>query len=303
MVIMKYAVTGGAGFIGSNIVKQLVKNNHQVVILDNLHTGDMSRLTEINHKIDFHNVDIRNKKILKPILFDCDGIFHEAALTVVSESFEKPEEYYDVNVNGTQNIFEVSCELGIKVVYASSSSVYGNVSEIPIKENSPQNPINPYAQTKIEKEKLAKIFWKQNCKIIGLRYFNVFGKGQTGSYAGVITQFFKKLNQNLPLKIYGTGNQIRDFIFVEDVAKANIMAMENKINNGFFNVGTGIGTSILDLAKIMLKISKSTSLPVFEKELPGDVEKSQADIELSRQILGWTFSTNLKDGLSYLLKS
>jgi UDP-glucose 4-epimerase len=258
-------------------------------------------LEEIKNKIEFHNVDIRNKKILKSFLSDCNGIFHEAALTVVTESFEKPEEYFDVNVNGSKNIFEISCELGIKVVYASSSSVYGNVSEIPIKENFPQHPINPYAQTKVDIENLAQDFWKNNCKIIGLRYFNVFGKGQTGSYAGVITQFLKRLNQNLPLQIYGKGNQIRDFVFVEDVAKANMMAMENKINRGFYNIGTGIGTSILELAKIMTDISKSNLSPIFDKELPGDVEKSQADITLSKQNLMWTNTMSLKDGLLNLL--
>jgi len=299
---MKYAVTGGAGFIGSNIVKQLVKNNQEVIVIDNLHTGSLSRLEDIKNKIEFYNIDVRNKEILKSSLSDCDGIFHEAALTVVTESFEKPEEYFDVNVNGSKNIFEISCELDIKVVYASSSSVYGNVSKIPITEDFPKNPINPYAQTKVDIENLAKEFWKLNCKIIGLRYFNVFGKGQTGSYAGVITQFLKKLNQNLPLRINGKGNQIRDFVFVEDVAKANIMAMENKLNHGFFNIGTGLGVSILDLAKMMIKISQSNSLPIFDKELPGDVEKSQADINFSKQKLGWNYSMSLEDGLSILIK-
>ena len=300
---MKYAVTGGAGFIGSNIVKQLIKNNHQVIILDNLHTGDLLRLEEIKNEIEFHNVDIRDKASLKSLLSDCDGIFHEAALTIVSESFEKPEEYFDVNVNGSKNIFEIGCELNIKVVYASSSSVYGDVSKIPISEDFPKNPINPYAQTKVDIENLAKEFCKLNCKIIGLRYFNVFGKGQTGSYAGVITQFLKRLNQNLPLRINGNGTQIRDFVFVEDVAAANLMAMENRTNRGFFNIGTGFGISILELAKMMIKISKSSSSCIFDKELPGDIEKSQANIELSKQILGWSPSTNLNDGLSNIMKS
>jgi len=300
---MKYAVTGGAGFIGSNIVKQLVKNNHKVVVIDNLHHGNLSRLNKIKNKIDFHNVDIRNKIDLKNSLNNIDGIFHEAALTIVSESFEKPEEYNDVNVNGTKNIFEISSELKIKVVFASSSSVYGNVDTIPIKEDFPKNPINPYAVTKVKKENLAEEFWKKNCKIIGLRYFNVFGKGQTGSYAGVITKFLKQINQNLPPIIFGKGNQIRDFVFVEDVARANIMAMENKTNQGFFNVGTGTSTSILELTKLMLNNSNSNLIPIFEKELPGDIEKSLADTKLIENILGWKYSKNLKDGLLDLVNN
>ena len=209
---MRYVVTGGAGFIGSNIVKLLVKDGHQVIIIDNLHTGDLSRIKDIEDKITFHKIDIRDYEKMKEVVNNVEGIFHQAALTVVPESFLKPEEYFDVNVNGTKNVFTIAKEMGIKVVFASSSSVYGDVKEIPIKENFDKNPINPYGNTKLEKEKLAEKFWNDGVSIIGLRYFNVYGKGQTGTYAGVITQFMKKLNENLSPVIHGEGNQIRDFI-------------------------------------------------------------------------------------------
>ena len=191
---MKFAVTGGAGFVGSNIVKLLVKENHDVIVIDNMHTGKKENLEEIIDKIKFCKLDIRNISELENNIKDVDGIFHEAALTIVQESFMMKEEYYDVNVKGTENIFKIAEKYGIKVVFASSSSVYGNTKTIPIIEDAKRNPINPYGQTKLEDEFLAEKYAEKNVSIIGLRYFNIFGKGQTGSYAGVITKFLNQLN-------------------------------------------------------------------------------------------------------------
>lgn len=297
---MKYAVTGGAGFIGSNIAKLLVKNGHQVVIIDNLHSGNISRLKGFKEKIIFEKVDIRDFNKLKKSLTGVNGIFHQAALTVVGESFEKPDEYHDVNVNGTKNIFEIAKQLQIKVVFASSSSVYGDVDKIPIKEIFPLNPINPYGKTKVEKEKLAEKYWNEGVKIIGLRYFNVYGIGQTGTYAGVITQFLKKLNDNLPPIIHGNGHQIRDFVSVNDVARANIKSMESNTANGFFNIGTGKSISILELAEIMIDISSKNLKPIFDDELPGDIEKSEADVSLSTEKINWKYKIELSEGLREL---
>ena len=298
---MKYLVTGGAGFIGSNIVKLLVKKGHKVFIVDNLHTGSLSRLAEIKDKISFYKIDIRNFDELEQNFQNIDGIFHQAALTVVPESFEKPEEYHNVNVNGTKNIFKLAKRLGIKVVFASSSSVYGNVNKIPIKESFEKNPINPYGKTKVEKEKLAQEFWNDGVSIVGLRYFNVYGEGQTGSYAGVITQFMKKIENNLPPIIHGKGNQIRDFIAVEDVAKANLKSMESKTLQDFLNIGSGKSISILELSKLMIKISSKNFEPEFDEELPGDIEKSQADTSYSKEKIDWEYEIELEDGLKKLM--
>ena len=298
---MKYVVTGGAGFIGSNIVKLLVKNGHDVSVIDNLHTGNISRLKDVEGKILFNKIDIRDFDKLNQNIHDVDGIFHQAALTVVPESFEKPDEYYDVNVNGTKNIFKIAKKLGVKVVFASSSSIYGNVNEIPIKENFKKNPINPYGKTKVEKEKLAQDFWRDGVNIIGLRYFNVYGKGQTGSYAGVITQFMKKIDNSLPPIIHGKGDQVRDFVSVEDVAKANLKSMEASTTQDFLNIGTGKSVSILELAKLMIRISSKNLEPVFDEELPGDVEKSQADTIHSMEKIGWSYEIELDDGLKKLM--
>lgn len=298
---MKYAITGGAGFIGSNIAKLLLKNGHQVIVIDNLHTGSLFRLKDIQDKIIFHKIDIRDYEKLENVITGIDGIFHQAALTAVPESFLKPEEYFDVNVNGTKNVFMIAKELGIKVVFASSSSIYGDVKEIPIKENFEKNPINPYGKTKVKKENLAERFWSEGVSIIGLRYFNVYGKGQTGTYAGVITQFMKKLNENLSPIIHGKGNQIRDFISVEDVALANLKSMESNTLQGFFNVGTGKSISILELAKMMIKISSKNVLPDFDEEQPGDIEKSQAETSLANDRIKWSYKIELSDGLEKLM--
>ena len=294
---MKFAVTGGAGFVGNNIVKLLVSKGHDVVVIDNLHTGKKENLQEIIEEIEFHNVDIRDFSKLESILENVDGIFHEAALTIVQESFQKEKEYFDVNVKGTENIFKIAEKFKKKVVYASSSSIYGDTKEIPIKENFERKPINPYGQTKLEKEFLAEKYTKEGVSIIGLRYFNIFGKGQTGSYAGVITQFIRKLKENKSPIIFGDGSQIRDFIHVSDIAKANLSAMLSETNSGFFNIGTGIPVKIKDLAKIMIKIYEKDFEPIFQNALEGDVKKSQANTELAEKMINWKSEIELEEGL------
>jgi UDP-glucose 4-epimerase len=296
---MKFVVTGGAGFIGSNIVKQLLKQNHTPIVIDNLCRGKIERISSPD--IEFHKVDIRNIDQLKKILKNSDGVFHQAALTDVQESFAKQEEYNDVNVKGTENIFKIAKEFNLKVVYASSSSVYGNPKKIPITENSKRDPINPYGKTKLDDEFIAEKYSKDNVSIIGLRYFNVYGKGQTGSYAGVITKFINKLKENKDPIIFGSGIQVRDFIFVEDVALANISAMKSNVNNGFFNIGTGITTSIKQLAEIMIDLSNLKLKIQYEKPLDGDVNNSQANTNLTESILKWKYSVKLKDGLKTII--
>jgi len=299
---MKFVVTGGAGFIGSYIVKNLVKNGHTVSVIDNLHTGKKENLENYQKDIDFYKIDIRNYKELRKILKNIDGVFHEDALTDVQESHLKSDEYFDVNVRGTENILKVAKEQNFKVVYASSSSVYGNTTMIPIKEEFPRKPINPYGQTKLEDEFLAEKFSKNNVNVIGLRYFNVYGKGQTGTYAGVITKFINKLKEKKPPEIFGDGLQIRDFVYVEDVADANLSAMKSDVKSGFFNIGTGKITSIKQLAYIMIEIFGEKFEPIFSDPLKGDVKKSQADTNHAKNKLNWEYKVELNDGLSKFSK-
>ena len=293
---MKFVVTGGAGFIGNNIVRQLLKQNHTPIVVDNLYRGKIERISSLD--VEFHKVDIRNYDKLRDILKNSDGIFHEAALTDVQESFTKQQEYNDVNVKGTENVFKIAKEFDLKVIYASTSSIYGNPKKIPIKENSQRIPINPYGKTKLDNEFLAEVYSKDNISIIGLRYFNVYGEGQTSSYAGVITKFFNRLKEKKSPIIFGSGTQLRDFIFVEDVALANIAAMKSDVKNGFFNIGTGITTSIQQLAEIMIAISELELKPKYEKTLEGDIQSSQADTSLTESVLKWKYSMELKKGLS-----
>jgi len=292
-----FLITGGAGFVGSHLAKKLVLEGNQVTILDDLNTGKMSNLEEIKEKINFIQGDIRDVNLLKKICKDKDGIFHQAARASVQESFDKPEEYYDVNVKGTENVFSVANEYGIKVVYASSSSVYGNPKELPIKENSPKNPINPYAQTKLDKEKMAIKYADKGLKVIGLRYLNIFGEGQSKEYAGVIKLFLERIQQKLPPKINGDGMQSRDFVYVGDVVTANILSMKSDVDHTFFNVGTGTKISILEIAKIMIKFSGLNLEPIFGPPLKGDVKITLADISHIQNKLDWKPTIFLEEWL------
>ena len=299
---MRFIVTGGAGFVGSHLVKLLVKKGHEITVIDNLHTGKMENLQEVIEKIEFQNIDIQNYDFMEKELRDIDGIFHQAALTVVQDSFKMPDRYHSVNVKGTENIFKIAEKNNFKVVYASSSSVYGHQNVVPILENFDKKPINPYGKTKLDDEELAEKYGKQGVKIIGLRYFNIFGKGQTLEYAGVITKFLDRIKDRKSPIIFGTGSQIRDFVHVEDIASANYMAMISDTTNSHANVGTGDSISILELAKIMIRISNQDLKPIMKKALEGDIEKSQSDNSLARKLFDWKPEKKLEDWLKETIK-
>ena len=284
---MRYIVTGGAGFIGNNIVKKLVARGDDVTVIDNLNTGKEENLKSVIDKITFLKDSILNRELLEKQSQNIDGIFHQAALASVQDSFSKLDEYHDVNVNGTENILKLAKKNDFRVVYASSSSVYGNPERIPIKESDKKNPINPYAETKLKQDQLAIKYSEMGVKVIGLRYFNVFGKGQSKEYAGVLKLFLERIRDKLPPKINGDGTQFRDFVYVEDVADANIMSMDSDINHGFYNVGTNTSITILDLAKTIIKSSGLDIQPIFGPALKGDVQRTIANIDLIKEEIGW----------------
>ena len=294
---MKYAVTGGAGFIGSHLVKNLVERGNEVIVIDNLNTGKKENIEKISKKIDFFEIDIRDFSAVEDILKNIDGIFHEAALASVQDSFRIPDEFFEVNVNGTENIFKIGKKLGIKIVYASSSSVYGNPIRIPIKESDGKNPFNPYAKTKLEGDKLAEKYAKNGLKVIGLRYFNVFGPRQSKEYAGVIKLFLERIQQGLSPLINGDGLQVRDLVYVDDVVNANILAMESNIDGEFFNIGTNSTISVLDLANIIIKFSGLKLKPIHQPAVPGDVKATQADITKAKMMLKWKPRTSIENWL------
>ncbi len=300
---MKYVVTGGAGFVGSNLVKLLVDQGHEVTVIDNLYKGKKENLERVLHKIKFEEIDIRDFDNLERVLKSTNGVFHQAALTVVQDSFDNPAEYHDVNVRGTENIFQLAHKYDFKVVYASSSSVYGHQNKMPIMENTDRNPINPYGKTKLDDEYLFEKYSKMGTKIIGLRYFNIFGKGQTLEYAGVITKFLDRINQKEPPIIYGDGSQIRDFIFVEDIVLANLLAMQSPVSSSLVNIGTGKAITISELANMMIETSGQNLKPIFKESLEGDIKKSQADISLAINSLNWRPKKELQDWLKEIFSN
>lgn len=294
---MNLIVTGGAGFIGSHLTKYLIKKGHSVSVIDSLRRGSFDNLREIKDQIDFQEIDILDYEKMKNIAKNADGIFHQAALGSIPQSFKEPEEYHRVNAIGTENVLKLAKEFGFKVVYASSSSVYGNQDKFPIKEDAEKKPLNPYGQSKLESEQFAKKYADDRVKVIGLRYFNVFGIGQNPNYAGVVPKFIERLVQNKPPIIYGDGNQLRNFTFVDDVVEANVLAFENKIEHAFMNIATGVMTSVKELATIMIRLSGLSIESTYEKARDGDIEKSQADISLAKNLINWVPKTTLEEGL------
>jgi|TARA_B110000438_G_scaffold74733_1_gene74832 UDP-glucose 4-epimerase len=294
---MDFVITGGAGFIGSHIAEQLVKTGHNVTIIDNLSNGKKENLTKIIEKVKFVNGDIRDFELLKNTLNNIDGVFHQAALASVQESFSKEQEYFDVNVKGTENILKLAKEFNFKVVYASSSSIYGNPEKIPIEENDQKNPINPYAVTKLDDENLAIKYAKMGVRVIGLRYFNVFGEKQSSTYAGVIKKFVKKVRDNQAPTINGDGQQTRDFVYVGDVVNANILAMNSDVDHEFFNIGTATTITILELANLIIKSFNLSLKPIHGPELPGDVKITKADISQVEKMLNWKPETRIEEWL------
>ena len=300
---MRYVVTGGAGFIGSHITEKLVERSDIVTVIDNMNTGKEKNLESVKGKINFIKANILDVDLLEDVTKDVDGVFHQAALASVQDSFDKPDEYHNVNVNGTENILKLSKKYGFKVVYASSSSVYGNPTRIPIKESDEKNPINPYAETKLKKEELAIRYSEMGVKVIGLRYFNVFGKGQSKEYAGVLKLFLERIRDELSPKINGDGTQFRDFVHVSDVVNANIMSMDSDVAYGFFNVGTNTSITILDVAKTIIEYSGLDIEPTFGPALNGDVHGTVANIDLIKKEIGWKPTIMLIDWVKDIISS
>lgn len=299
---MNFIITGGAGFIGSHLAEFLLNQGHSVKIIDNLCSGKLENLAKVQDQVDLHKLDIMNYDKLRKIIKNVDGIFHLAALTSVQDSFLKPDEYERVNVKGTKNILRAAKEFEIKVVFASSASVYGNPKKIPIREDSIRKPLNPYGKTKVESENLASKYAKMGVSVLVLRYFNVYGICQNPSYAGVITKFLANVKARKPLVIHGDGQQVRDFVSVNDVVKANLLAMKSNINHAVVNIGSGIPVSINELANMIIDVSGFKIKLFHDEAQQGDIKFSLADIKLAKKVLKWKPETNLEGWLKSILK-
>jgi len=298
---MKFVVTGGAGFIGSHLTKFLLENEHNVIVIDNLARGSLENLKDVESKLEFHETGILDFDELKKILKNVDGVFHQAALGSVPQSFKEPEEYHRVNALGTENLLKLAKEFGFKMVFASSSSVYGQQTKFPIKEDATKNPLNPYGESKLQAEKFAEQYAKEGVNVIGLRYFNVFGIGQNPNYAGVIPRFMKRLQENKSPIIQGDGTQRRCFTYIDDVVNANFLAFNSDVKHAFVNIASTKTTSVNDLAKIMINLTGKDVEPIHEASRQGDIHTSQADATLAEKLFGWSSKISLEEGLKKIL--
>lgn len=298
----KFLITGGAGFIGSNIASSLVKRGEEVIVLDNLSEGKIENLDSVINNIKFIEGDIRNESDLEKAMEGVDFILHQAALRSVPKSMTRPLEYNDVNVNGTLKLLIKAKEKKIKrVVFASSSSVYGEKDKFPEREEDNVNPISPYASTKLIGEYYCKLFSNSfGLETVSLRYFNVFGPRQSleNQYAVVIPKFITCILKDESPPIHGDGKQERDFTFVENVIEANIKgAITPNISGEVLNVACGKATSVIGIVDSVNKILNKKVKPLFGPKREGDVRKTLADTTKLKKKLGIKKFISFEDGL------
>jgi nucleoside-diphosphate-sugar epimerase len=296
-------VTGGAGFIGSHLVDALVAGGARVRVLDNFATGHRENLAHVLDRLDLVEGDIRDADACRRAAEGVDIVFHQAALGSVPRSIREPSATFSVNVLGTVNVFTACRDCGIgRVVYASSSSVYGDSEKLPKREGEEGRAVSPYALSKVVNEKLAEVFGRcYAMELIGLRYFNVFGPRQDpeGPYAAVVPRFFSACMKGEAPVIYGDGEQSRDFTFVADAVRANLLAglAPSTACGRAYNVAGGSRTTIQELSLLVRQVAGRGSEPILAPAREGDVPHSWADLSLSRAVLGYEPRVSLLDGL------
>lgn len=300
---MHYVVTGGAGFIGSHLSEALASSGHDVTIIDDLSTGKEEYLSSVltNPHVTCIRDTVQDVISLTRHCEGADGIFHLAAMVSVPGSIEYPLRSHEATLTGTLNVLLAARDCGIrKVVHASSAAVYGNLPGLPKREDMPVDPLSPYAVAKYAGEQYCRVFSAlHGVETASLRYFNVFGPRQDprSDYAAVIPRFIARIRAGESPLIFGNGMQTRDFVYVKDVAKANIQVMEAK-SQSVFNIASGRETSVNDLAAILLDLFNVKFEPVYCPERPGEVKRSVADISRATQAFGFHPLFSLKEGLS-----
>lgn len=293
-------VTGGCGFIGSHLVEALAKKGIKVKVIDSLVKGKLESIQYLidQGKVEFIEGDIRNRDSVDKAMKDVDYVFHMAAVHI-QRSAQSPEESVDVNVKGSYNVFKSALEHNAKrVIFSSSSSVYGEPKKLPMSEDSEMNIVEPYGASKLMAENLLKFLATKGLKYNILRYFNVYGERQAihAYYTTVIIHFVKRILNNEAPVIDGKGTQSMDFTHVSDVVNGNILTMESKAENEIFNIGTGKSTTVKELAEILIKALGKDVEPIFR---PREVlvTKRQADITKAQKILGFKPKVSVEDGL------
>jgi len=306
---LKVLVTGGAGFIGSHLVDELIKEECEVSVLDNFSTGKLENIKQSlsQPKLRLVKGDIREPQKVKKAIGDSEAVFHLAAITSVPYSIMHPDVTRDVNVKGTLNLLEASLNSAVEYfVLVSSCAVYGEAEHLPISEEEPTKPLSPYAESKLEAERQCKMFYaKHGLKTTILRPFNVYGpRMRSDQYGGVIAKFIERLQSNKPPIIYGDGTQTRDFIHVQDIVSAMKMVIGNaKAAGQTFNIATGIPTTINQLAQLLTQLVNDKKIkPRYHAARQGDLKHSYANIRKATKSLGFEPKITLKQGLLNLIR-
>ncbi|HHT9120570.1 MAG TPA: SDR family oxidoreductase [Candidatus Hypogeohydataceae bacterium YC41] len=298
-----HLVTGGAGFIGSHIVKTLLSQGEKVRVLDNLDSGRKDNMADFFKKIDFWKGDIRDSKLVKKAMEGVDYVLHIAAQRSVPRSIDDPLSNNEVNVQGTLNILWWAKESGVRrVVFASSSSVYGDNATMPLKESYAPSPISPYAITKLVGEYYCEVFYKlYGLETVSLRYFNVYGPRQDpySQYANVIPLFIKAGMDGRQVEVHWDGLQSRDFTYIDDTVNATLLAAKVPgVAGEVFNVGCGKDYSILELLRTIEKILGRNINYIHTEARKGDVRRTLADISMAEKLLGYKVSVEFEEGLA-----
>jgi len=297
---MKTLVTGGAGFIGSNLVGLLIEERHEVTILDNLSSGYRCNLDPFP-SVHFIEGDVRDAEMVSRAVSGVQVVFHLAASVGNKRSIEHPIDDSEINVIGTLRILEAARHAGIrKVVYSSSAGIFGELKALPIREDHPVEPDSPYGTSKLAGEKMGLVYAKlYDMEVVCLRYFNVYGVNQRyDAYGNAIPMFAHRMLNGLSIIIFDDGDQTRDFVNVRDVAKANYNAALAKGVSGAFNIASGKSVTINNLVKQMGEVSRIKQVIEYGPHRPGDVRDSLADISAAKEAFGYEVSVNLKEGLA-----
>jgi UDP-glucose 4-epimerase len=299
---MRALVTGGAGFIGSHIVEELLQRGASVRVLDNFSSGKRTNLASFQGDLEILEGDLRDAEAIKSATHGMELVFHLAAFISVPQSMLEPEDCFAINVAGTAKLLEAARQAGVrKVVLSSSTAVYGNPDKYPTDEQTPLKPLSPYALSKQVNELYARLYTQTfNLPVTALRYFNVYGPRQNpnSAYAAAISIFAQRLVNGEPITIYGDGKQSRDFIFVKDVVRANLLAAESEAAGEAFNICTGHETTLLDLLKELSELSPRQPAVRFEAPRLGDIYRSQGNPEKAATALGFRAGITLADGLA-----
>lgn len=297
---MNVLVTGGAGFIGSHIVRALLERGDHVRVLDNFSTGKRENLAGLD--IELIEADLRDASRVTQACRGVETVFHQAAFVSVPQSMKEPSACFDVNVTGTASLLQGAHKYGVRrVVFATSAAVYGDSDAYPLSEETPLRPLSPYAASKSVDEIYGQLYTTSfGLEVVGLRYFNVYGPRQSpdSQYAAAVPIFIRRLLENKPITIFGDGGQTRDLIFVGDVVRANLMAAVHPSAPGqVFNICTGLETRVNDLIEILQDLFPSAPMPEFAEPRAGDIYRSIGSPQKAADLLGFRAGVSLAEGL------